>query len=63
MRQIIADLGGWPVLMGDKWKGENVSLVNMYRKLFTLGLSDDMIIHITVIPHSTNFSRNMLAVS
>lgn len=51
------------MLMGDKWKGENVSLVNMYRKLFTLGLSDDMIIHITVIPHSTNFSRNMLAVS
>lgn len=62
---MIDRLGGWPVLQANKQPKDeemNVTLLSMYQKLVHHGLADDMLVLITVIPHATNFSRNMLAV-
>lgn len=66
LMMMIDRLGGWPVLQANKQlqnNESNVTLLSMYQKLVHLGLADDMLVLVTVIPHATNFSRNMLAVS
>lgn len=53
-------MGGWPVLEPE-WS-ENLTLVEMHKRLRTIGLLDDMIISITIVPYDKNNSRNILGV-
>lgn len=60
IRKVIEELGGWPVLDAN-WS-ENLTLVEMHKRLRAIGLLDDMIISITIVPYDKNNSRNILGV-
>lgn len=61
IRKVIEELGGWPVLDAN-WS-ENLTLVEMHKRLRAIGLLDDMIISITIVPYDKNNSRNILGIS
>lgn len=62
LRQVIHQLGDWPVLTAN-WTEENVTLVELHRRLRQKGLLDDMLLSITIVPSDKNNSQNILGVS
>lgn len=46
LKEIISRLGGWPVLEGDKWSGEDFKWWEMSMKAAAEGLGTDRIISI-----------------
>ncbi|KAF5307501.1 hypothetical protein FQR65_LT06856 [Abscondita terminalis] len=64
VKTIFTDLGGWPVLMGDKWNGNKFELIELITKLKNLGLFQETILKVRVgeealtVKGPSLFSRN-----
>ncbi|KAF5307504.1 hypothetical protein FQR65_LT06859 [Abscondita terminalis] len=46
LKKILNDLGGWPVLEGDKWNENNFKLIDTIEKLKRVGLLHNMILEV-----------------
>ena len=56
------DLGGWPVLLGEKWSGDKFNIWDQSIKAYHLGYSaDTYIFDVSINTDSKNTSRRVLA--
>jgi len=62
LKEIIAKLGGWPVLEGDKWKGENFKWHELSIKASDEGLNSDRMISIGIGTDSKDSLKRILEI-
>merc|ERR1719350_1103464 len=60
MKALLGDIGGWPVLMGDKWQGENFKWHELSMKASDKGFSSDRVISIGISTDSKDSTRRIL---
>ena len=60
LRALLDDIGGWPVLMGDKWKGEDFKWYELSMKASDKGFSSDRMISIGISTDDKDSKRRIL---
>ena len=63
LRDVMDLLGGWPVVVGDKWDNTTFDWINVTEIMIKLGFSANMFVQFEVIPHPMNNTMNILCVS
>lgn len=63
MQEILAKLGGWPVLEGDKWKEENFDWKQSVYKFRKVGYSVDYFMDFSVSIDFKNSTKRIIDVS
>lgn len=56
-------LGGWPLLVGDNWKGSRWTWTDTVARMKLLGVGMDYIVEVSVIPDFHNSTKRILYVS
>lgn len=62
LRNIINDLGGWPIVEGKNWNSKNFNWVDMDIKLRAMGFQPKNIFNIFVFHDLRNSIKNVLYV-
>jgi len=60
LRELVGKLGGWPVLEGDKWTGENFKWHELSVKAGNEGFSTNQMIKIRIKPDSKDSEKRIL---
>ena len=63
LRALLDDIGGWPVLMGDEWKGEDFKWHELSMKASDKGFSSDRMISIGISTDDKDSKRRILEVA
>merc|ERR1712110_1251322 len=62
LKALLGDIGGWPVLMGDNWRGENFKWHELSMKASDKGFSSDRMISIGISTDDKNSTKRILEV-
>merc|ERR1711981_850434 len=62
LKALLDDIGGWPVLMGDNWRGENFKWHELSMKASDKGFSSDRMISIGISTDDKDSTRRILEV-
>merc|ERR1712032_30506 len=62
LKALLDDIGGWPVLVGDKWEGENFKWHELSMKASDKGFSSDRMISIGISTDDKDSTRRILEV-
>ena len=62
LKELVGKLGGWPVVEGDKWMGENFKWHELSIKASEEGLSSDRMISIGIATDSKDSERRILEI-
>ena len=62
LRALLDDIGGWPVLMGDEWRGEDFKWYELSMKASDKGFSSDRMISIGISTDDKDSKRRILEV-
>lgn len=62
MVEILERYGGWPVVMGDKWNANDWNWVEIQKKMYNDGFTNNLILEVSFGPHHKNSSKNVLNV-
>jgi len=62
LKALLDDIGGWPVLMGENWKGENFKWHELSMKASDKGFSSDRMISIGISTDDKNSTKRILEV-
>ena len=60
LKDLLDAVGGWPVLMGDQWKGDNFKWHELSTKASDKGFSSDRVISIGISTDSKDSTRRIL---
>ena len=60
IKKLLAKVGGWPVVEGDKWNAKNYSIWDQNVKMLHLGYSSDYIFEVSIDADSKNNSHRVL---
>ena len=63
MRDVMDSLGGWPVVVGNKWDNTTFDWINVTEIMRKLGYSADMVVQFKVVVHPNKNTKNLLYVS
>lgn len=63
MVEALETFGGWPVVKGDEWQGENWDWIEANKKMSDVGLIDSIILKIAVSTDSKNSLKRVISVN
>lgn len=63
MKDILGELGGWPVVVGSAWQSRNFNWIETVKKFRRRGLNTDAIFTLSVETDLKNSSKRVLIVS
>lgn len=63
MVEILERYGGWPVVNGDKWDAGSWNWLDIQKRMFDDGFTDNLVLEISFGPYHKNSSKNVLNVS
>lgn len=61
--EVLEKLGGWPVIKGVKWNGNNWNWLSAQKEMFHDGLNSDLILEFRIGPHYHNSTERVIYVS
>jgi len=62
LQELLKDLGGWPVLEGDSWSGDNFNWLDTLIAFRKYGFSHDLFMDLSVTPDFRNNTRHVIDV-
>lgn len=63
MVELLERYGGWPVAKGDKWNADSWNWLEIQRKMYDDGFTDNLILDISFGPYFKNSTKNVLNVN
>lgn len=63
MIETLEKIGGWPVVKGDDWRGEQFDWIEANKKIFEEGMDDKLILDIRITIDQKNSLKRIISVN
>lgn len=63
LNKMLAELGGWPVLIGPKWNSSSFDWMGSIHKLQKLGFPSNQFLRLEILPDRKNNTKRVIHVS